>query len=92
MSKFPIIILASAFIGETVPLLLLYLVDVLPRVLRAFGSNDLTTLNYTVTLDYIKLTLWPSSIFLALTSGPDRSRDGEMLAISIIFNASLCIQ
>jgi hypothetical protein len=78
-----------AFIGQTVPLILMCLGDFVPTIVHKFGGNDLVAMNGAVDFVYVQLTLWPSSIFLMLLDGPDRSRDGEVLAISILLNALL---
>jgi len=77
MKKCLIVMLASAFIGEMVPLIIMYI------------GNPFHTLKSMATYDYVVTTLWPSSLFLMLLDGPDRSRDGEILATSIFLNAVL---
>ena len=89
MRKYLVVLLTAAFIGETVPLILLYIGDALPRVSKYFGGSDFSTLKTMTGFDYVAFTLWPSYIFLMLLNGPDRSRDGEILAISILLNALL---
>jgi hypothetical protein len=89
MRKCLSVLLTSAFIGGIVPPILLYIGGVLPRLSKYFGSSDFLTLTYLARFDYVMVTLWPSSIFLMLLDGPDRSRDGEILTISILLNALL---
>jgi hypothetical protein len=84
MKKCLIVLLASAFTGETVPLIFMYV------------SNYISTLKSMVIFNYVEISLWPSSIFLMLTGAPDPrtgapnpSADAQMLVFSIMLNVVL---